>query len=718
MADDRIPVPAAGASGILDPLAPAVGYFFSGPQGTPSYPELERRRQLMLARAAAAKRGFPTTLGQGITSLGEAIGERIENNQLTAQERAFETTEGQRAKEITGQPGVGTSGPARAPAGRPNSAELIDPAARATRDRIAALGPDALGVAQENPTSPGVDTPPVMAVGSPEILANRSGIAGIETGGGRDPYRMLGAITPKGDRAYGKYQIMGANIPEWSEAALGQRLTPQQFLANDKAQDTIFDHRFGNYVNQYGQEGAARAWYGGERGMNNLGKTDQHGRLNVLGYGRQYLRNRGGAQPSGDPGEAGDDVGSTMTIDSATGAEPNPITPTTLRPMPRASFGAGTRETDRTLPSQTAVPPQTEQTMDPPGAEPTPPPRVDFSPRQMKALEVMNNRAVSPQLKEFAKQQFEIEEKIRSELTARREADYTHQRQRWEKHDDEYKKFVLEAPKRNIEMLIQRGQFEKAQADLEEMYYKRGLPREQAEQKAALDIQQLRRTVSKPEHLDVAGTRYQSDYDPAKGTYSPYSVAPGAPAPEEKSMTETEAKAVTFVLRSHKDLAALEGPSMNGKALTNATEHAIQHAPMVPGAITNRLLSDDYRRQRDAFGNWGAGFLNYVSGATVTPSEALIQLPAFMPRPGDSDKDLADKAQRRLDYTNAVQRASGARGKAAIKAELESTNADYAFREEGKKEPVRPATPTEAATLPPGRRIILPDGTIGTVPRR
>jgi len=137
---------------------------------------------------------------------------------------------------------------------------------------------------------------------SPETVARwGGGIKGIESGGARDPYASLGAVTRTGDRAYGAYQMMGRNIPGWTEAALGRRMSPQEFLRDQKAQDDTFAHRFGQYVDRYGEEGAARAWYAGERGMKNLAATDQHGRLTVKSYGEDYLRRVGGAQPEGEP---------------------------------------------------------------------------------------------------------------------------------------------------------------------------------------------------------------------------------------------------------------------------------------------------------------------------------------------------------------------------------------------------------------------------------
>ncbi len=122
----------------------------------------------------------------------------------------------------------------------------------------------------------------------------RDAIAGIESAGSGD-YKAIGPQTKTGDRAYGRYQVMGANIPEWTKAALGREMTPEEFAASPEAQDAVFDHRFGGYVKKYGPEGAAKAWFAGEGGMNNPGARDVLG-TSVEEYGRKFSQGMGGTQ--------------------------------------------------------------------------------------------------------------------------------------------------------------------------------------------------------------------------------------------------------------------------------------------------------------------------------------------------------------------------------------------------------------------------------------
>ena len=122
-------------------------------------------------------------------------------------------------------------------------------------------------------------------------------IAGIESGG---RYDALGPVIDKtGDRAYGKYQVMGANIPEWTKEILGKPLTPEQFLKSPEAQDAVFRGKFGQYANKYGPEGASRAWFAGEGGMNNPMARDQLG-TTVADYLRKFMGGLGGGQDAGD----------------------------------------------------------------------------------------------------------------------------------------------------------------------------------------------------------------------------------------------------------------------------------------------------------------------------------------------------------------------------------------------------------------------------------
>ncbi len=116
-------------------------------------------------------------------------------------------------------------------------------------------------------------------------------ISGIESGG---RYDLIGPVTRGGDRAIGKYQVMASNVPEWTKEALGKSMTPAEFRADPQAQEAVFAHKFGSYVQKYGPEGAAKAWFAGEDGMKNPNARDVLG-TSVSSYARQFRNNLGPA---------------------------------------------------------------------------------------------------------------------------------------------------------------------------------------------------------------------------------------------------------------------------------------------------------------------------------------------------------------------------------------------------------------------------------------
>jgi hypothetical protein len=140
--------------------------------------------------------------------------------------------------------------------------------------------PDTTLASLARTAAPSTTSTPSMPSGD----AYSRAISGIESGG---RYDLMGPVTKTGDRAYGKYQIMGANIPGWTQAALGTSMTPQEFLADTDAQETVFKHRFGQYVDKYGPVGAAKAWFAGEGGMNNPSASDLYG-TTVDSYAKRF----------------------------------------------------------------------------------------------------------------------------------------------------------------------------------------------------------------------------------------------------------------------------------------------------------------------------------------------------------------------------------------------------------------------------------------------
>jgi len=173
----------------------------------------------------------------------------------------------------------------------------------AARDYLAKNKVDALkgtGAFEEGPSSGGQSnnageplsktrSTTSLYEGSGDPLSKAMSITSSQESGGN--YGELGPVVARRngrqDRAYGKYQIMGENIPVWTQEALGQSLTPAQFLASPEAQDATYRHKMSQYIAQYGPEGAARAWLGGPGGVNHPERRDSLG-TSVGDYGHRF----------------------------------------------------------------------------------------------------------------------------------------------------------------------------------------------------------------------------------------------------------------------------------------------------------------------------------------------------------------------------------------------------------------------------------------------
>lgn len=176
---------------------------------------------------------------------------------------------------------------------------------------------------------------PQTSVGSMDRYAQAT--ANIESGGN---YRQLGPIIPKtGDRAYGKYQVMGANVGPWTEQAIGRRMTPEEFLNSPDAQEQVFQAKFGEYLNKTGNpQDAASMWFTGKPYAKARGRKDILG-TTVESYVDKF--NKG----------VGQEPAPTDTLDSVLGppkaqAQTEPtITPVTIphKPTPAETVDQATR---------------------------------------------------------------------------------------------------------------------------------------------------------------------------------------------------------------------------------------------------------------------------------------------------------------------------------------------------------------------------------------
>lgn len=126
-----------------------------------------------------------------------------------------------------------------------------------------------------------------FGAGVVDLVRARDAIGTFESGG---RYHIVGVeVTDKAGntgRALGKYQVMSYNLAPWLAAAGLPAMSEAEFLKNPKAQDAVFDHRFGGYMQKYGSfNAAATAWFAGEGsvGKDGAGLRDAHG-TNVPAY--------------------------------------------------------------------------------------------------------------------------------------------------------------------------------------------------------------------------------------------------------------------------------------------------------------------------------------------------------------------------------------------------------------------------------------------------
>jgi hypothetical protein len=128
-------------------------------------------------------------------------------------------------------------------------------------------------------------------------MSARDAIAAIESQGSGD-YSALGPVTKGGDRAYGRYQVMGSNIGPWTQQALGRSMSPQEFLASPDAQNKVFDTVFGGYLQKHGPQDAASMWFTGKPLAQGAGLSDVNGMTGQRYADRFASVYGGGGQPA------------------------------------------------------------------------------------------------------------------------------------------------------------------------------------------------------------------------------------------------------------------------------------------------------------------------------------------------------------------------------------------------------------------------------------
>jgi Transglycosylase SLT domain len=162
-----------------------------------------------------------------------------------------------------------------------------------------------------------------ISMNDPQFQAFLSAEMEQESGGNAN------AISPQG--ALGLFQIMPANIPEWSKQVLGYSITAAEFLANPAIQRTIAGAKLLAYVNQYGYQGAAAAWYAGPAAAKDYASTKpvNGGAGTIANYVNSVMARMsklGQTVTSGSSGNSGS-IDQNLGLTSAFGASSNAAIP-------------------------------------------------------------------------------------------------------------------------------------------------------------------------------------------------------------------------------------------------------------------------------------------------------------------------------------------------------------------------------------------------------
>lgn len=480
-----------------------------------------------------------------------------------------------------------------------------------------------------------VATSPAAPVG--DMNAYRNAIASIESAGSGD-YAAIGPTNPQLGRALGRYQIMEANIGPWSQEALGRAVTPDEFLADPKLQDAIFDKKFGGYVQQFGPEGAAQAWFAGPGGV---GKTDRRDVLgtSVGGYAEKF-RNALGPQVAAAPPQAAieaaapasgyvDPMVSTPNASPQTAEAPPLPAPVEVAPAPAVAA----------IPQQ-----QVAQAMQPPAAinpaivraltDPRATPQTRAVAQALMQQEARKQEALQEQQTWMARQQYEQQQQASDPLRqlqirkAQMEIDSANQ------------------PKRQPLMNAGNGAIYDPNNDswIQAPAGSEKLP----DSVRALELRAERAGLKPgtPEYNQFMLSGGSGGMSISVGPDGQFSFQQGGPV---KPLTEAQSKDSFFTTR------------MTGAVPTiDKFENALMSLPeSVAGAIPMNLgryaQSEEYQLAKDAGDDFVAAYLRKDSGAALTEEEKRQYSELLLPQPSDKPALIAAKRQRRRLAIEAIK---------------------------------------------------------------
>lgn len=481
-------------------------------------------------------------------------------------------------------------------------------------------------------------TAPGSSVGATGPESYRNAIASIESAGSGD-YSAVGPTNDKLGRALGRYQIMEANIGPWSQEALGRAVTPEEFLADPALQDAIFDAKFGQYVNQFGPEGAAQAWFAGPGGVGKTGRKDVLG-TTVGDYGQKFVTALGASPatspaaaaidavaPTGDPQLAADFSGSNQLSNAQGGIVP-------------ALVGGVPASTDQIARAQAAA----QAPIEVAGGGDRVPMASASTGINPAIIEALTNPQASPQTQRLAAILLEQEQGRQSAAmeAQMREADPLRRLQieRAQLENDALRNpgtsvDGVTVGNRVIDRNTGRVIYEAPQADAT---FRQASPQEAQNYGAAAG------------QFGPDGRFYP--INPPQGTalqVGPNGEITFNQGAGVKPLTEAQSKDTLYATRATNALPLLNQYEDNLMSLPEAAAGAI------PFNLGNYAQSEDYQIARDAGRDFLATILRKDTGAAITAQEEDIYGKMFLPQPGDKPATIQAKRQRRSLAVEAIK---------------------------------------------------------------
>ena len=482
----------------------------------------------------------------------------------------------------------------------------------------------------------GQGTPPAPAQGGSNAIPYASAIKGIESGG---KYDIVGPTHPRYGRALGAYQVMEANLPQWSQEAIGRVVSPDEFLASPQLQDAVFQKKFGGYVEKYGNpQDAASAWFTGRPLAEGANRRDVLGTTGQ-GYVDKFNRRLGVQVASNAPG-----LGYAPDQASMPGPAPSPPQAAPAPPQPM--------QVAQNIPPPVAANPRASAVFGnmPPGVQ--------------AALPAMMMNPVTARMAEYYIRKYTPDQQQLVDgadgnkyLFNARTGQFTQAPipgkpvERWTYQQQQNgdligtnaatgKREVLNAGERDATLRqyeqAKREGFQGGLFDFKKQLAEAGSTRVQTGE-AATERQRL------ADSYGLTGDERKQFIFNGK-----------IPSQAEKAPTEGQANAMLYADRMMAAEKVMEEPA-TAAAAGNPIERAKSKVPVVG----NYLVSPDFQKVDQAQRDFINAVLRRESGAAIASSEFENARKQYFPQPGDSAEVLAQKKANRQTAVEGVSRAGG-----------------------------------------------------------